>query len=136
MFLFGKTMTNRLNGKKKNELNPLTCSLVNDVTKSSSKGSVKKKKRNDTFLNVKYKSSYLWQKAQFSCNNNINLTLYTEHKSVNLQYNTLGRLDDGTNKSSSKRLMFQVLFFFMISCKILCKNPFNLFSYFFIKLQN
>ena len=29
-------------------------------------------------------------------------------KSVNLQYNTLGRLDDGTNKSSTKRLMFQV----------------------------
>ena len=29
--------------EKKNELNPLTCSLVNDVTKSSSKGSVKKK---------------------------------------------------------------------------------------------
>ena len=55
-------------------------------------------------------------------------------KSVNLQYNTLGRLDDGTNESSTKRLMFQVLFFFMISCKILCKNPFNLFSYFFYKI--
>ena len=33
-------------------------------------------------------------------------------KSVNLQYNTLGCLDNGTNKSSTKRLMFQVLFFF------------------------
>ena len=33
-------------------------------------------------------------------------------KSVNLQYNTLGRLDDGTNESSTKRLMFQALFFF------------------------
>ena len=32
-------------------------------------------------------------------------------KSVNLQYNTLGRLDNGTNKSSTKRLMFQVFFF-------------------------
>ena len=32
-------------------------------------------------------------------------------KSVNLQYITLGRLDDGTTKSSAKRLMFQVLFF-------------------------
>ena len=55
-------------------------------------------------------------------------------KSVNLQYNyyTLGRLDDGTNESLTKRLMFQVSFFFMISCKILCKNPFNLFSYFFL----
>ena len=50
-------------------------------------------------------------------------------KSVNLQYITLGCLDDGTNKSLTKCLMFQVLFFFMISCKILCKNPFNLFSY-------
>ena len=32
-------------------------------------------------------------------------------KSVNLQLNTLGRLDDGTNESSTKRLMFHVLFF-------------------------
>ena len=51
-------------------------------------------------------------------------------KSVNLQYNTLGRLDDGTNELSTKCLLFQVLFFFMISCK----NPFNLFSYFFYKI--
>ena len=57
-----------------------------------------------------------------------------DQKSVNLQYNTLGRLDDGTNKSSTKRLMFQVLFFSMISCKILCKNPFNSFSYLFHKI--
>ena len=34
-----------------------------------------------------------------------------DQKSVNLQYNTLGRLDDGTNELSTKRLMFQVLFF-------------------------
>ena len=46
----------------------------------------------------------------------------------------LGCWADGTNESSTKRLMFQVLFFFMISCKILCKNPFNLFSYFFYKI--
>ena len=26
-------------------------------------------------------------------------------------------------------------FFFMISCKILCKNPFNFFSYFFFKIK-
>ena len=32
-------------------------------------------------------------------------------KSVNLQYITLGCLDDGTNKSETKTLMFQVLFF-------------------------
>ena len=60
--------------------------------------------------------------------------LFDVHKSVNSQYNTLSRLDDGTNKSFTKRLMFQVIFFFMISCKILCKNPFNLFSYFFYKI--
>ena len=61
----------------------------------------------------------------------------TLQKSVNLQFITLGRLDDGTNESSTKCLMFQVQYylFFMISCKSLCKNPFNLFSYFFIKLQ-
>ena len=46
-------------------------------------------------------------------------------KSVNLQYITLGHWDDGTNESSTQRLMFQVLFFFIISCKILCKKPFN-----------
>jgi hypothetical protein len=33
-------------------------------------------------------------------------------KSVNLQYNTLGHLDDGTNEESNKLLMFQVLFIF------------------------
>ena len=38
----------------------------------------------------------------------------------------------GTNDSSTKRLMFQVLFFFIISCKILCKKRFNLFSYLFL----
>ena len=54
-------------------------------------------------------------------------------KSVNLQYNTLGRLDDRTNELSTKHLMFQVLFFFMISCRILRKNTFNLFVYFFKK---
>ena len=30
------------------KMNPLTCSLVNDVTKSSSKGSVKKKEKEMT----------------------------------------------------------------------------------------
>ena len=38
-------------------------------------------------------------------------------KSVNLQYITLGCLDDGTNKSSTKSLMFQVLFFFIYFLK-------------------
>ena len=33
-------------------------------------------------------------------------------KSVNLQYDTLVRMDDGTNESSIKLLMFQVLIFF------------------------
>jgi hypothetical protein len=35
-------------------------------------------------------------------------------KSVNLEYNTLGRLDVGTNESSTKSLMFQMLFFFIL----------------------
>ena len=64
----------------------------------------------------------------------INKLLTRIKKSVNLQYIKLGCLDDGTNESSTKSLMFQVLFFFMISFKILCKNPFNLFSYFFYKI--
>ena len=39
-------------------------------------------------------------------------------KSDNLQYNTLGRWVTGTNDTSTKRLMFQVLFFFIISCRV------------------
>ena len=34
-------------------------------------------------------------------------------KSVNVQYNTLGHLDDGTNESSTKSLMFQVCIIFL-----------------------
>ena len=56
-------------------------------------------------------------------------------KSVNLQYNTLGCLDNGTNKSSTKRLVFQVLFIFHDFFQKICKNTFNLFSYFFKKIQ-
>ena len=42
----------------------------------------------------------------------------------------------GTNDSSTKRLGFHVLFFFfIISCKILCKNCFNLFFYEFTKMK-
>ena len=64
------------------------------------------------------------------------ICLYRNPSIYNI-HNTLARLDDGTNEMPTKHLMFQVLSFFMISCKILCKNPFNLFSYifFFIKLQ-
>ena len=40
------------------------------------------------------------------------LSWCTDLKSDNLQYNTLGRWVDGTNDSSTKRLMFQALFFF------------------------
>ena len=59
---------------------------------------------------------------------------FIHQKSDNLQYNTLVCWVAGMNDSSTKCLMFQVLFFFMTSCKILCKNCFNLFSYFFISL--
>ena len=61
---------------------------------------------------------------------------YRRLETDNLQYNTLGRWVDGTIVSLTKRLMFQVLFFFIISCKILCKNPFNLFSYFLKNIWN
>ena len=56
-------------------------------------------------------------------------------KSDNLQYNmytgSLGCWVAETIVSLTKHQMFQVLFFFMISCRILCKNTFNLFVYFF-----
>ena len=61
--------------------------------------------------------------------------LKMDQKSVNLQYNTLVRWADGTNDSSTKRLMFQVSFFFIKSCKILCKNPSNLFFYKITKMK-
>ena len=54
-------------------------------------------------------------------------------RSINLKCNTLVPLADGANDLSTKRLMFHALFFFIKSCKILCKNPFNF--QFFIKLQ-
>ena len=38
----------------------------------------------------------------------------TVQSNVNLQFITLGCLDDGTNESSTKSLMFQVLFFFIL----------------------
>ena len=41
----------------------------------------------------------------------------------------------GMTVSLTKHLMIQVSFFFIIPCKILCKNPFNSFFYFFITLQ-
>ena len=60
------------------------------------------------------------------------LTIFLQfEKSINLQHNTLGCLEDGTNESSTKRLMFQVLFLFLKSCKILCKNPFKFLIFFF-----
>ena len=59
----------------------------------------------------------------------------TVMKSNNLQYNTLCRCVDGTIVSLDKRLMFHVLFFFIISCKILCKNIFILF-YNFTKIKS
>ena len=55
-------------------------------------------------------------------------------KSVNMQNNTLVRWSDGTKDSSTKHLMFQVLFFFIKSCKIICKNCLHLFLLFFYKL--
>ena len=54
----------------------------------------------------------------------------------NLSIYNIIRWANGTNDWSSKPLMFQVLFFsFIKSCKILCKNPFNYFSYFLYKIK-
>ena len=64
-------------------------------------------------------------------------TFWDHLKSDNLQYNTLGCWVGGTIASLTKHLMFQVLFFFIISCKILCKNPFNsIFFYYFTKIKS
>ena len=58
-------------------------------------------------------------------------------RSNKLQYNTLAWWLDETNDSTNKRLMFQALIHFsLISCKILCKNSFNLFSHFFYNFLN
>ena len=60
-------------------------------------------------------------------------------RSDNLHYTTLGRWFDGMIDSLTKCLMFQALFFFLISCKIpciiLCKFLCNIFFIFFIILQ-
>ena len=55
-------------------------------------------------------------------------------KSVNLQYNTLVRWDAGTKDSSTKRLMFQALFFFIISYRLAALNTFYFCK--FIKKKN
>ena len=60
--------------------------------------------------------------------------LHYKLKSDNRQYDTLGWWVHGMIVSSAKCLMFQVLFFCIISCKMLLKNPFNLFLIFFLYL--
>ena len=46
-------------------------------------------------------------------------------KSYNLQYKTLVRWADGTNDSMTKRLMFQVLFFFHKILQNFLQKPFH-----------
>ena len=67
-----------------------------------------------------------WRHGDWS-SPNFGLYVHPFLKSVNLQYDTLVRWLAGTNDLSTKRLIFQALFFFIISCKILCKNHFILF---------
>ena len=55
-------------------------------------------------------------------------------KSVNLQYNTLVRWADGTNESSTKHLMFQVLFLFHKILQNSLQKPFQLIFWFFYKI--
>ena len=54
-------------------------------------------------------------------------------KSVNLQYNMLGRLEDGTNESSTKSLIFQIFFFHDFLQNSLQKS-FQFISYLFYKI--
>ena len=70
--------------------------------------------------------------SKFPINQNLNKGL---QKSDNFQYNTLGSWD--------KRLIDQAsdvpstyYFFFIISCRILCKNLFNLSFYKFTKIKS
>ena len=56
------------------------------------------------------------------------LTFHSENpelKSVNLQYNKLGHLDDGTKEWSTKRLKFQVLFFLLFLIDLWHSKLFN-----------
>ena len=53
-------------------------------------------------------------------------------KSDNLQYNTLGRWVTGTNDSSTKHLMFQVLFFFHNFLQNSLENSFQYIFLFFL----
>ena len=55
-------------------------------------------------------------------------------KSVNLQYNTLGRLDLGQMNRQPSVWCSKNYFFFMISCKNFFRNAFTLFSYFILKI--
>ena len=55
-------------------------------------------------------------------------------KSDNLQYNTLGHWVAGTNDSSTKRLMFQALFFFIISYRLRALKTLY-FNFFLNKLK-
>ena len=64
-----------------------------------------------------------WEGQIYTTGPKLLLIFSVNLKSVNLQYNTLVRKADGTNNLPNKRLMFQVLFFFVKSSKILCKNP-------------
>ena len=64
-----------------------------------------------------------------------NVPLIVGHlKSVNLKYNTLGRLDDGTKELSTKCLMFQVLFFFLDFLQNSLQKPFQFIFLFFYKI--
>ena len=47
-----------------------------------------------------------------------------QQKSVNLQYNIIRWFAGPMGQTT--HLMFKVLFFFIKSCTILCKDPFNL----------
>ena len=59
------------------------------------------------------------------------LIIWLNLKSVNLQYNTLGCWFVWTNEPATKRLMFQAIFFFIISYRL---RVLKLFIFIFVKL--
>ena len=72
-----------------------------------------------------------WQK-NFKLGTHTQYTSKPLQKSVNLQYNTLGCLDNGTSESWTKHLMFQVLFFFHDFLQNLLQKSFqSIYSFFY-----
>ena len=80
----------------------------------------------------KTKRSSVFLQSSFSFNN-VHSYITSKLKSDNLQYDTLVRWDKWLVHQASD--VPSIIFFFMISCKMLCKNVFNVFFYKFTKIK-